>query len=108
MAARPGRQAGGGGGPAARRTGGAAGAGADPQGGEPVTEAEWLGSTSAHPMLAHLAEAPDPRKLRLFACACLWRWQAFFPDPSCWALVELSERYAQRRASRQQLVGARN
>jgi hypothetical protein len=73
-----------------------------------VTEAEWLGANSAHSMLAHLGEAPDPRKLRLFACACLGRWEVFFPDPSCRAVLQLGERYAQRRASRQQLVQARN
>jgi hypothetical protein len=73
-----------------------------------VTEADWMGGTEPLPLLRTLGEGPDPRKLRLFACACVRRWQTLFPDPSCRAVLQLSERFAERRASRQHLAQAHN
>lgn len=79
-----------------------------------MTEAEWLACRDPDALLECLREEafrrriphPSARKLRLFACACCRRaWDAI-PDERGRQAVEVAERYADRRASRQELARA--
>jgi hypothetical protein len=74
---------------------------------EPMTEAEWLSSTDTARLerfLARLEPPPSPRQWRLYACACLRRvWQHIEGTPYRWAL-ELSERYADGKATWEEVL----
>jgi hypothetical protein len=71
-----------------------------------MTEAEWLVSQDPEPMLAFLGDKASQRKLRLFACACCRRiWAHLTARPSR-RVVEVSENYADGRATRRQLTVA--
>ena len=65
-----------------------------------MTEAEWLAATDPGQMFAHLRDrgGASERKLRLFGVACCRAiWEHF--DERCRRAVEVSERYADGRAS---------
>src|SRR6516225_2830409 len=71
-----------------------------------MTEAEWLACTDPEPMLKFLRGKAGSRKLRLFACACLRRvWHLLIEEP-CRTAVEVSERYADGLATREELDAA--
>lgn len=64
-----------------------------------MKESEWLSSVSPDEMLNHLAGTTTKRKARLLACACCRRlWPAL--SERARGLVELAERFADRRVRR--------
>jgi hypothetical protein len=71
-----------------------------------MTEAEWLACTDPEPMLEFLRGKASERKLRLFACACV-RTVWHLLDARSRNLVDLSERFADGVATRQQVASAR-
>ncbi len=79
---------------------------------EPMTEAEWLSTTDTARLERFLAlqqPPPGPRQWRLYACACVRRvWQHVEGAPYRQALV-LCERYADGKATWEELrrVGQR-
>lgn len=72
-----------------------------------MTEAEWFGCVAPTPMLDALGDRASARKLRLFACACCRRLEA--PLPHLWnpAALDTAERFADGRASGDELRDAR-
>jgi hypothetical protein len=87
--------------------------------GAAVTEAEWdactdplklldflLGRTSKEKMLAFLHGRPSDRKARLFAVACCRRVWHLLTDERGRRAVEVSERYADGLASREEMEAA--
>jgi hypothetical protein len=84
-----------------------------------MTEAEWLACGDPTGMLFFLFGGPDGerraycqgevgrRKLRLFACACLYRVWHLLPDGRSRAAVELADRYAEVAAEWSQVPAAR-
>jgi len=64
-----------------------------------MTEAEWLACTDPAPMLAFLRGKISERKFRLFACACCRRIWHLLPGEQLRRAVEVSERYADGRAT---------
>jgi hypothetical protein len=71
-----------------------------------MTEAEWLTGADPGPMLGFLRGRASDRKLRLFACACLWRVLPLLDDErQNRKSIEFAERYADGLASRNQLHG---
>jgi hypothetical protein len=73
-----------------------------------MTEAEWAGCAEPGPMLAFLRGRVSDRKLRLFACACCRTVQGFIPVGPCRAAVEVALRYADGRATADELAAARS
>src|SRR5262245_18291399 len=79
-----------------------------------MTEEEWLRGRQPYPLIDHLRrEAPalgrgpvGRRKLRLFACACLWRIADLMPSPEQRQALETVERYADAAASTAVLAAA--
>ncbi len=74
-----------------------------------MTEADWLSATDVRPMLKWLEDAgrTSDRKLRLFACACArFAWGRLAP-PRDVAALDLAERYADGRATDEDLASAR-
>jgi hypothetical protein len=76
----------------------------------PLSEQEWLTAESPYLLIQHLhqhlniSRVPGgQRRLRLFRCACCRAVWDLFDDDLCRQAVELSERYADRAASRAQL-----
>jgi hypothetical protein len=67
-----------------------------------MTEAEWLTSSRADPLLSYLGEilpeAVANRKIRLFACACVREKWSFLNEPLRTA-VAVAERYADHAAT---------
>ena len=59
-------------------------------------------------MARELENQPNPRKMRLAACACLRRVWALFDDPRLWTAVEAAEDYANFRVNRQRLKAVRS
>jgi hypothetical protein len=59
-----------------------------------MTEAEWLACTDPEPMLDHLQDRANDRKLRLFAVACCRRVWDRLGGADCQKMVELAERRA--------------
>jgi hypothetical protein len=59
-----------------------------------MTEQEWLTCTNPEPMLKFLKGRASPRKLRLFACACVRRISHMLTDVSARQAVEIAENYA--------------
>jgi hypothetical protein len=72
-----------------------------------ATEAEWLECTDPEPMLDSLGGQVGDRKLRLFAVACCRRIWDLLTEENWRAAVEASERYADGRASGQDLSCSR-
>jgi len=71
-----------------------------------MTEADWLGSTDLTAMVDFLREKASNRKLRLFVCACCRRIWRFFKDKRSRKAVEISERYADGKATDEELANA--
>jgi hypothetical protein len=70
-----------------------------------MTESEWLACTDPEPMLDFLRGKASDRKLRLFAVACCRRiWKVVHSDYH--RLAELTERYADGKASQEELIAA--
>ncbi len=70
-----------------------------------MTETEWLASADAIPMLDILKEA-SRRKLRLFAVACCRLFWDQLSDQRCREGIEVAERRAEWRVSRNELSAA--
>jgi hypothetical protein len=71
-----------------------------------MTEQEWLACSDPVPMLEYLRGRASERKLRLFAVACCRRiWSCLTEKRSRW-IVEISERYADGRATQDRLNSA--
>jgi hypothetical protein len=85
-----------------------------------MTEAEWLACDDPTGMLFFVFGGPDDerraycqgeagrRKLRLFACACLYRVWRLLPDGRSRAAVELADRHAEGAAEWSQVPAARH
>jgi hypothetical protein len=71
-----------------------------------MTEADWLACNDPEAMLQFLQGKVSGRKLRLFACACCRRIWDLIGNPDSRYAVEVSERYADGRASEVDLRGA--
>jgi hypothetical protein len=73
-----------------------------------MTENNWETCADPQAMLdaLHSTGKATERKLRLFAVACCRRIWHLIPDPLCRAVVEMSERYADGMASREELAAA--
>jgi hypothetical protein len=71
-----------------------------------VTQAEWQGRAKPARMLALLRGKAGPRKFRLFACACCRHLWPLLTDPRSRAAVEAAERYAEGRATPEELHAA--
>lgn len=71
-----------------------------------MNESDWLQGSDPRPMLDFIRHRTTPRKLRLFACACVREvWPLLFDDRSVRA-VEVAERFAEGRATAAELVEA--
>jgi hypothetical protein len=70
-----------------------------------VTEAEWLSSADAQPMLQYLKDGPGPRKRRLVAVACCWRIGHLLTQNGRKA-VEAAERFADGLIEEPELTAA--
>jgi hypothetical protein len=71
-----------------------------------MTEAEWLACTNPDVMLDYLEIAASERKLRLHGCACCRRMVHLWTDERCRTALEMSERFADGLASREELQAA--
>jgi hypothetical protein len=71
-----------------------------------VTESEWLTCDNDYLMFQFIRRKADRRKLRLFACACCRRTWDLLPDERSRAAVEVSEGYADGRATKEELSAA--
>jgi hypothetical protein len=68
-----------------------------------MTEAEWLTATDPTPMLEFLKGKASDRKLRLLAVACCRRVWGLLADQRCRKGVDVAERYADGRATEDEL-----
>jgi hypothetical protein len=71
-----------------------------------VTEQEWLTSNDPDDMLKRLGRRISNRKRRLFGCACYRHVPRLFEDERIRTAVEVSERYADGFADKQELAHA--
>jgi hypothetical protein len=76
-----------------------------------VTEDTWLKTLYPLVLLGHLGRKrrppPTPRKLRLFACACVRRVERFLDDERLVSAITVAERYADGLAEREDMRTAR-
>jgi hypothetical protein len=72
-----------------------------------MTEAEWLACRDPAPMLAFLRGKISERRFRLFGCACCRLIWQLLPDDRLRRAVEVSERFADGRASHAERGAAR-
>lgn len=73
-----------------------------------MTEAEWLALTDLKPMLEFIRSRASERKLLLFCCACCRSIWQLIPDERSRSAVVTVERFADGRASREELKTAEN
>jgi hypothetical protein len=72
-----------------------------------MTEAQWLARfTPLEKLLAYLPRHAGPRKLRLFACACVRRAERLLPDARGRRALRTAERYAAGLAAVEELRAA--
>jgi hypothetical protein len=71
-----------------------------------MTEADWQEGEDVGDMLTFLEGKLSERKLRLFACACCRRIERFLVDPRSKRLIEVSEQFADGRATARRLKSA--
>jgi hypothetical protein len=71
-----------------------------------MTESEWHGCTDPRLMLDQVREQASPRRLRLFACACLRAVWPHLSDERSRQAVEVAERYADGLAGDAELDAA--
>src|SRR5262245_49994736 len=74
--------------------------------GDTMQAKEWGTCTQPGRMLLFLGGQASGRKLRLFACACVRRVWYLLQDERSWVAVEVTERFADRRALRAELASA--
>ena len=73
-----------------------------------MTEQEWLECTDPRKMLRlPILDNIGERKLRMFACACCRRMWNLLTDERIRAVIEITEKYADRIATQQNLDAAR-
>jgi len=71
-----------------------------------VTETNWLAHTYPPGMVRFVGATASDRRLRLYACACArWAWGSD-PDPRSRLAVETAERFADGRATAEELAAA--
>jgi hypothetical protein len=73
-----------------------------------MDEMEWLESTDPDRMLTFLGRKANPRRRRLFACACYRHVPSLIVEQRCLNAVMVSERYADGMASKEELSKALN
>jgi len=73
-----------------------------------MSEAEWLACTDPTTMLVFLWDRASERKLRLFACAVHRRMYHFADEGCVVTAAEASERYADGRATAEEMREARS
>jgi hypothetical protein len=59
-----------------------------------MTEAEWLAANDPRPMLKHIRDGMNERKVRLFAGVCCRHMDTHLAGLCCTDAIETSERYA--------------
>src|SRR4051812_42588250 len=72
-----------------------------------MTDSEWWGAEEPGPLLDAAAGRATDRQLRLFACACARSVWGFVPEGLCRDAVEVALRFADGRATADELVAAR-
>lgn len=73
-----------------------------------MREAEWLTCGVSDRMLRRIRRTASPRKARLFGVACGYRVWDYLSDPRSRAAVEVAERFADGRATADDLRMARD
>jgi hypothetical protein len=71
-----------------------------------MNEQDWLTSTDPEAMLEHLGHRADPRKLRLFGCACCRRIWPLLTDSRSKLAVEVAEAFADGNTTERELKDA--
>ena len=72
-----------------------------------MTDAEWRVSVKPLQMLNAVQATASARKLRLFGCACCRRIWLLLTDPRSQAAVEVSERFVEGAAKKDEVTAAR-
>jgi hypothetical protein len=72
-----------------------------------MTEREWLQATNPDVMIKFLRGKPSERKLKLFAVACCRQFWHLLTDERSRRAVEVAERYADGKATAEELAAAR-
>src|SRR5262249_34630803 len=71
-----------------------------------MTEAEWLACEAARPLLVLLGDKANPRKLRLYACACCRTHWGHLERESSRKVVLVAEQFADGEAPKSALLKA--
>ncbi len=72
-----------------------------------MNEKQWLEGTDPIAMLEHLRHTGSSRKFRLFSVACCWRVEPYLDGADSRFAVEVGERYADGKATNEELAAAR-